>query len=66
MRRSCTGRQTGQTWIELGRVAGTGTVDLGALSAISYVKVIDDTPQRIPAATDGYDLDAVEVLTGCA
>jgi predicted extracellular nuclease len=60
------GSWDGQTWVELGRVVGTGTVDLGALSAVSYVKVVDDTPQRVPAATDGYDLDAVDVLTGCA
>ncbi|HSK27080.1 MAG TPA: hypothetical protein VK894_09240, partial [Jiangellales bacterium] len=55
----------GEVWVELGRVQGTGTVDLGALPAIRYLRVVDDTPQRVPGATDGYDLDAVKVLTGC-
>jgi uncharacterized protein len=59
------GSWDGQTWVELGRVQGTDEVDLGALAAIRYVAVVDDTPQRVPAATDGYDIDAVEVLTGC-
>jgi uncharacterized protein len=56
----------GQTWVELGRVVGTGEVDLGALETARYVKVIDDTTGDLRPATDGYDLDAVEVLTGCA
>ncbi len=51
--------------MELGRVQGTDGVGLGALAAIRYIKVVDDTPQRVPGATDGYDIDAVEVLTGC-
>jgi uncharacterized protein len=55
----------GQSWTELGEVTGTGTVDLGGLAAASYVKVVDSTPSRGNPATDGYDLDAVEVLTGC-
>jgi uncharacterized protein len=59
------GSWDGETWVELGRVQGTDRVDLGALAAIRYVKVVDDTPQRVPEATDGYDIDAVEVLTGC-
>jgi len=55
----------GVTWVELGRVTGTGEVDLGSLSSARFVKVVDDsTGGRIPAM-DGYDLDAVEVLTGC-
>jgi len=56
----------GQTWLELGRVVGTGEVDLGALETARYVKVVDDTTGALRPATDGYDLDAVEVLTGCA
>jgi uncharacterized protein len=56
----------GQTWVDLGRVTGTGTVDLGNLTAASYVKVVDATPARGNPSADGYDLDAVEVLTGCA
>ena len=56
----------GQTWVELGRVVGTGVVDLGALETARYVKVVDDTTGAVRPATDGYDLDAVEVLTGCA
>ena len=59
------GSWDGQTWVELGRVDGTDGVDLGTLPAIRHVKVVDDTPQRVPEATDGYDIDAVEVLTGC-
>lgn len=60
------GSWDGETWIELSRVTGTGDVDLGSLSAVRFVKVVDDTQQRSPSSTDGYDLDAVEVLTGCA
>jgi hypothetical protein len=56
----------GLTWVELGRVVGTGEVDLGALETARYVKVVDDTTGDLRPATDGYDLDAVEVLTGCA
>jgi uncharacterized protein len=56
----------GQTWVELGRVVGTGEVDLGALETARYVKIVDDTTGALRPATDGYDLDAVEVLTGCA
>ena len=59
------GSWDGQAWVELGRVEGTDQLDLGALAAIRYVKVVDDTPQRVPGATDGYDVDAIEVLTGC-
>jgi hypothetical protein len=55
----------GQTWTRLGQVDGTGSVDLGALSAARYVKVVDATPDRGPRSVDGYDLDAVEVLSGC-
>jgi predicted extracellular nuclease len=55
----------GTTWVELGRVDGTGEVDLGDLLAARYVRVVDATSTGHPAA-DGYDLDAVEVLSGCA
>jgi uncharacterized protein len=55
----------GDDWVELGLVTGTGEVDMGALPALRYVKVVDATPARGNPATDGYDLDAVEVLTGC-
>ena len=41
-------------------------VDLGALETARYIKVVDDTTGDLRPATDGYDLDAVEVLTGCA
>ncbi|GAB2696828.1 ExeM/NucH family extracellular endonuclease [Thalassiella azotivora] len=56
----------GETWVELGRVTGTTELDLGSLSAARYVRVVDDTtgPGTLPS-TDGFDLDAVEVLTGC-
>ncbi len=56
----------GVTWVQVGQVSGTGEVDLGELSAARYVKIVDTTDQRVPRATDGYDLDAVEVQTGCA
>jgi uncharacterized protein len=56
----------GTTWVDAGRVTGTGEVDFGSLPAARYVKVVDDTTGRLLPATDGYDLDAVEVLTGCA
>ncbi len=54
----------GETWIRVGTVSGTGEVDLGSLGAAHFVKVVDATPPTLPS-TDGYDLDAVEVLTGC-
>lgn len=59
------GSADGQTWVLLGRVVGTGSVDLGSLPSLSYVKVVDDTTNPPASSTDGYDLDAVEVLTGC-
>ncbi|HSK53826.1 MAG TPA: ExeM/NucH family extracellular endonuclease [Jiangellales bacterium] len=59
------GSWDGVSWVDLGRVTGTDGVDMGALPALRYVKVVDDTPAQGNPATDGYDLDAVEVLTGC-
>jgi predicted extracellular nuclease len=56
----------GSSWVDAGRVTGTGEVDLGPLPAVRYVQVLDDTTGRLRPATDGFDLDAVEVLTGCA
>ena len=55
----------GQQWVELGSLTGTGEVDLGSLSSARFVRVVDLTPHSGPGATDGFDLDAVEVLTGC-
>ncbi|MGA8845445.1 MAG: ExeM/NucH family extracellular endonuclease [Nocardioides sp.] len=55
----------GVTWVELGRVSGTGEVDLGSLPAAHFIRVVDATGVSRPPATDGFDLDAVEVLTGC-
>ncbi len=60
------GSVDGQTWVELGRVVrapARSTWVRCRRSATSRSSTI--TPQRVPAATDGYDLDAVEVLTGC-
>jgi uncharacterized protein len=56
----------GETWSELGQVDGTGEVDLGQLSAARYVRVVDSTPDSGPRSVDGYDVDAAEVLSGCA
>lgn len=57
----------GTTWVDAGAVSGTGKVDL-VLPAARFVRVSDTTSsrQRQHPVTDGYDLDAVEVLTGCA
>jgi hypothetical protein len=55
----------GVTWVRLGTVTGTGEVDLGSLPSARYVKIVDATTTGIHAGTDGYDVDAVEVLTGC-
>lgn len=55
----------GVTWVELGRVSGTGEVDLGSLPAAHFIRVVDATGGHRLPATDGFDLDAVEVLTGC-
>ena len=55
----------GVTWVELSRVSGTGEVDLGSLPAAHFIRVVDATGVRRLPATDGFDLDAVEVLTGC-
>jgi hypothetical protein len=55
----------GATWVDLGTVSGTGEVDLGRLPSAHYVRIVDATTTRIQSGTDGYDLDAVEVLTGC-
>jgi predicted extracellular nuclease len=57
----------GSTWVKAGTVTGTGTVDLDGPIAARYVKVVDTTPTAgLPNSADGYDLDAIEVLTGCA
>jgi hypothetical protein len=55
----------GVTWVALGTVTGTGQVDLGSLPSARYVKIVDATTTGIQSGTDGYDVDAVEVLTGC-
>jgi hypothetical protein len=51
--------------VKVGSVSGTGNVDLGTLSAARLVKLVDTTSGRVLPATDGYDVDAVEVQTGC-
>ena len=56
----------GVDWVRVGTVSHTGDVDLGSLAAAHYVKVVDTTRGRLVSAADGCDLDAVEVLTGCA
>jgi predicted extracellular nuclease len=57
----------GSTWERVGTVRGTGTVDLGDMASARYVRVLDASrSSAMPGAADGYDLDAVEVLTGCA
>ena len=56
----------GETWHHVGAVSGNGRVDLGDLASARYVRVLDTTGGRTLPSTDGYDLDAVEVLTGCA
>jgi hypothetical protein len=55
----------GVTWTPVGGVDGTGAVDLGALAAAHYVKVIDTTEGDLLPTTDGYDLDALRIRTGC-
>ncbi|HET7329039.1 MAG TPA: ExeM/NucH family extracellular endonuclease [Nocardioidaceae bacterium] len=56
----------GESWVEVGEVSGTGEVDLGTLSSARFVRVVDTTPDAGPRSVDGYDVDAVEVLSGCA
>ncbi len=58
----------GSRWVDLGEVTRTGTVDLaaGGLDRAVAVRVVDRTPRRgAPRSVDGYDLDAVTVLSGC-
>ncbi|MGH3356424.1 MAG: ExeM/NucH family extracellular endonuclease, partial [Nocardioidaceae bacterium] len=61
-----TASRDGSTWVDVGSVTGTGIVDLGSMPAARYVRVVDSTGDGALSASDGYDLDAVEVLTGCA
>jgi hypothetical protein len=56
----------GETWRHVGAVSGSGRVDLGDLASARFVHALDTTGGRTLPSTDGYDLDAVEVLTGCA
>lgn len=57
----------GVVWHQVGTVSGTGTVDLGALSSARFVQVVDTTPPAgLPTSADGFDLDAMEVLSGCS
>jgi uncharacterized protein len=56
----------GKTWQYVGAVSGTGRVDLGELASARFVRLLDTTADSTLPSTDGYDLDAVEVLTGCA
>jgi len=60
------GSHDGETWHHVGAVSGSGRVDLGDLASARYVRVLDTTGGRTLPSTGGYDLDAVEVLTGCA
>jgi uncharacterized protein len=53
----------GVSWVKIGTVSGTGTVDLGDLPSATAIKVVDETTGK--GSVDGYDLDAVQVLTGC-
>jgi hypothetical protein len=55
----------GVNWVELGTVRHSGNLDLGPLSAAHFVKVVDVTAGSLRPTTDGYDLDAAKVWTGC-
>ncbi len=60
----------GTTWVDLGTVRGyaPGTFDLGSLTAARQIR-ISDTTSRLPwpflLVQDGYDLDGVNVRSGC-
>ena len=59
----------GVTYVELGRLSNLdeGSFDLGSLPAARYVRVTDrSAPTGFPGLRDGFDLDAVDVLSGCA
>lgn len=53
----------GTTWVQVGTVTGTGTVDLGDLPSASAIRIVDTSSGK--GSDDGYDLDSVQVLTGC-
>lgn len=57
----------GGGWVSLGEVSGTGEVDLSSagVASTTALRIVDVTPSAGPPAVDGYDLDAVEVLSGC-
>ncbi|MFP5334908.1 MAG: ExeM/NucH family extracellular endonuclease [Actinomycetes bacterium] len=57
----------GEQWVPVGEVTGTGEVDLASagLASTTALRIVDTTPDAGPPAVDGYDLDAVEVLSGC-
>jgi hypothetical protein len=57
------------TYVELGRLSNLDekSFDLGSLPAAKYVRVTDrSSPTAFPLLRDGFDLDAVDVLSGCA
>jgi uncharacterized protein len=59
----------GVTYVELGRLSNLdeGSFDLGSLPAAKYVRVTDRSAATgFPGLRDGFDLDAVDVLSGCA
>ena len=61
----------GQTWVELGpvRAYAVGSFDLGPLDAAGFVRITDTTrrlPWPLSLVQDGYDLDGLDVLAGCA
>jgi uncharacterized protein len=59
----------GVTYVELGQLPnlGASAFDLKSLPAAKYVRVTDrSSPTAFPLLRDGFDLDAVDVLSGCA
>jgi hypothetical protein len=63
------GSKDGISWTLLGEPCQDGTIDLGELDWLQYVKIEDTSPiasTRFNGTADGYDLDGITtVLQGC-
>ena len=61
------GSTDGVSWTELGELCLDGTVDLGSMTFLQFIRITDISDAGSPrfgASADGFDVDAVVVING--
>jgi uncharacterized repeat protein (TIGR01451 family) len=58
----------GVSWVDLGELCLDGTIDLGSMTFLQFVRITDisnSSSSRFGGTADGFDVDAVVVLGEC-